>query len=179
MSCECFNPECESRLIQEQHLARFRNQLMVRPCESVKCCMARSPSNAPFCIAQDEYCCADTYCSAGETCCGDACCPSVSGESYLLQPSLPVAHFADLPFREHPVSSLPDHPAVAPKTKPVPARLSATTTARTIPHPHAVLNPSLIVAHSNHMVSAATPPRTLAQVAASHVLPRPQPRPRS
>ena len=43
--------------------------------------MAKDKSTAPFCIPKNSTCCANTYCGPNETCCGGACCPSVSIES--------------------------------------------------------------------------------------------------
>lgn len=40
--------------------------------------MPSSHDVAPFCVPQNATCCADTLCDAGETCCGDYCCRSVS-----------------------------------------------------------------------------------------------------
>ena len=45
--------------------------------------MPASSLIAPFCVAQNATCCANTYCNADETCCGSACCPKVSPRRFV------------------------------------------------------------------------------------------------
>lgn len=112
--------------------------------------MPASASHAPFCVAQNGTCCADTYCKANQTCCGDACCAPVCPplfpfpvSSLLLFPCLapifssptpPSALFHSLTNSRHRVSTAsstqtPPHspPPAAPQARTATANQSATT----------------------------------------------------
>ena len=123
---------------------------MKKKTTTVQCCMPASSSDlvAPFCIPVGSTCCGDTFCVAGEVCCGGFCCPAVClfflpslypPHSSLLQSHLPsFLTKREKKNRTQPATSTSRPQAAARSAPSAPAPPPAPTTPRHPPahHPH-------------------------------------------